>query len=72
MDYSGDLKSKIVRILNGQKQVGLQMAPISNGILNLEAHHLKSGQKYLDFQCSVFKKVVTIVIAIVKARPFEI
>ena len=30
--YSGDLKSDLVWILNGPKQVGLQMVWISNGI----------------------------------------
>ena len=32
VNYSGDLKSRLVWILNGQKEVGLQMVRISNGI----------------------------------------
>ena len=35
--YSGDLKSNLVYISNGPKQVGLQMVWISNGIWNPEA-----------------------------------
>ena len=35
--YSGDLKCELVCILNGQKEVGLQMVWISNGIRNPEA-----------------------------------
>ena len=35
--YSVDLKSGLVWILNGHKQVGLQMVQIFNGIWNLEA-----------------------------------
>ena len=37
ISYSGDLKSDLVWILNGSKQVGLQMVWISNGISNPEA-----------------------------------
>ena len=72
--YSGDLKSDLVWISNGPKQVGLQMVWISNGIWNPEAqpfeirtngrhfvkNHLKSGQKRPDFEW-----------LIAKARPFE-
>ena len=57
MNYSGDLKSDLVWISNGPKQVGLQMVWISNGIWNPEAqpfeirtngrhfvkNHLKTG-----------------------------
>ena len=32
LEYSGDLKSKPDRILNGRKEVGLQMVRIFNGI----------------------------------------
>ena len=74
MLYSGDLKSDLVWISNGPKQVGLQMVWISNGIWNPEAqpfeirtngrhfvkNHLKSGQKRPDFEW-----------LIAKARPFE-
>ena len=38
--YSGDLKSGLVWILNGRKEVGLQMVSILNGIWNLEAQPL--------------------------------
>ena len=31
-NYSGDLKSELVRILNGQKEVSLQMVYTLNGI----------------------------------------
>ena len=31
-ENNGDLKSQLVWILNGQKEVGVQMVPISNGI----------------------------------------
>ena len=37
MKYSGDLKSGLVRILNSQKEDGLQMLQILNGIWNPEA-----------------------------------
>ena len=61
---SGNLKSGLVWILNGQKEVGLQIVRILIGILCLEAqefgiwtngshvvkNHLKSGQKSLDFE----------------------
>ena len=36
-NYRGDLKSGLVWILNGQKQFGLQMVWILNGICNPEA-----------------------------------
>ena len=72
--------------LNGQKEVGLQIVQISNGIWNREAqpfeiwtnghhfvvNHLKSGPKSLDFQWSGFQMVGTIAIVIAKAQPFEI
>ena len=35
--YSGDLNSRLVWILKGQKEVGFQMVQISNGIWNTEA-----------------------------------
>ena len=75
--FSWDLKSGIVSILNDQKEVGLKMVWISNGIWNPEVqpfeirHHfvrnqLKSRQKCLDFEWSGFQIVGTIVIAIAK------
>ena len=78
-------KSDLVWISNGQKEVGLQMVQISNGIWNLEAqpfeictygrhfvkNHLKSGQKHLDFEWSSLWMVDTIAIAIAKAPPYE-
>ena len=83
--YSKDLKSNLVWISNGPKEIGLQMVWVSNGILNLEAqpfeirknschfikNHLKSGQKSLDFEWSGFWMVWTRAIAIAKAQPFE-
>ena len=56
--YSGDLKSGLVWITNGQREVELQMDWILNAIWNLETHkfeiqtndrhfvknHLKSGK----------------------------
>ena len=39
--YSGDLKCELVCILNGQKEVGLQMVWISNGIRNPEAQQFE-------------------------------
>ena len=62
--YSGDLKSGLVWITDGQKEVELQMDWILNAIWNLEAqtfeiqtndrhfvkNHLKSGQECLDFK----------------------
>ena len=61
--YRGDLKSVLVWILNGQKEVGLQIVPILNGIWNMETqpfeifiighhfvkNHLKSRQKMFRF-----------------------
>ena len=61
-------------ILNGQKEVGLQIVQILNVIWNLEAqpfeiqtngrhfikNHLKSGQKSPDFEWSGFQMVGTI------------
>ena len=41
--YSGDLKSVLVWISNGQKEVGLQMVWISNGIWNPEAQPFEIG-----------------------------
>ena len=35
--YSGDLKSRLVWILNGQEEIGLQMVQILNGIWDPEA-----------------------------------
>ena len=83
--YSGDLKSWLVWILNGRKEVGLQMVQISNLIWNSKAqpfeirtngchfikNHLKSRQKHIDFEWSSFWMVGTIAIAIAKAQPFE-
>ena len=72
--YSGDLKSRLVWISNGQKEVGFQMVRILNGIWNLEApafeiqtngrqfvnKYLKSGQNRSYFELSVFWMVGTI------------
>ena len=63
-DPSGDLKSRLVWILNGQREFALQMVKNLNWIWNSEAqpseiwtnghhfvkNHLKSGQKGLDFE----------------------
>ena len=84
MIYSGDLISGLVWILNSQKEVGLQMVRILNGIQNPEAQpfeiwtngchfvkkHLKCGQKCLDFEWSSFQMVGTIAIAMAKAQSF--
>ena len=84
--YSGDLKSGLVWITNGQKEVELQMDWILNAIWNLEAqtfeiqtndrhfvkNHLKSGQKCLDFKWSSFWMVGSIAIPKAKAWLFEI
>ena len=63
-DYSGDLKSGLVLILNCRKEVGLKKGRISNEIWNPEAQpsgkmatilikkHLKSGQKHPNFDIS--------------------
>ena len=62
--YNGNLKSRLVRILNGQKEIGLQMVQIKNEIWNLEVQpfeiqtngchfvqkHLKPWQKCPDFK----------------------
>ena len=80
--YNGDLKSGLVWIFNGQKEVGLKIVWILNGFCTPEAqpfelrtnghhfvkHHLKSGQKCPDFEWSSFQMVGTIAIA--KAWPF--
>ena len=39
--YSGDLKSRCIRIWNGRKEVGWRMVQISNGIYNPEAGPLE-------------------------------
>ena len=66
--YKIDLKSGLVWILSGQKEVGLQIVWILSGIWNLEAqpyeiistwhhfvkNHLKFGQKYPDYDWSRF------------------
>ena len=44
MDYNGDLKSGLVWIFYGQKEIALQKVWILNGIWNPEAQPLKSGQ----------------------------
>ena len=81
--YSGDLKAGLVWILNGQKEVGLQIFWILNGIWDMEAqpfeiwtkghrfviNHLKSWQKCPDFEWSGYQMVG--IIAIAKAWPFE-
>ena len=75
----------LVWILNGQKEVGLQMVRIWKGIWNPLAqpfeiwtsgrhfvnNHLKYGQKYPNLEWSSFRMVGTIAIAQAKARPFE-
>ena len=85
VEHNGDLKSGLVWISNGQKEVGLQMVWISNRNWYPEAqpfeiwingplfvkNHLKSGHKRSDFECSSFQMVWTIAIAIAKAWPFE-
>ena len=85
VNCSGDLKSQLVWILNGRKEVGLQMVRILNGIWNLEAqpfeiringchfikNHLKSGQNCTDFEWFGFWMVGTRAIDIGKAQPFE-
>ena len=74
-----------VWILNGQKEVGLQIVWILNWIWNLEGqpfemwtngchfvkNHLKSRQKRTDFKWPGFRMVKTKAIAIAKAQPFE-
>ena len=80
-EYSGDLISGLVWILNGRKEVGLQMVWIPKGIWNLEAQpfeiqtnglhfvrqkHLKFGQKCPDLEWSGFQMVGTIAISIAK------
>ena len=76
--YSGDLKSGLGWIPNGQKKVDLQIVRISDGIWNPESqpvefqtngrhyikNHLKSGQKCPDFDLSGFQMVGTIAIAL--------
>ena len=46
--FSGDLKSRYVLILNGQKEVSLQMVRISNGIWNPEAQPFEIWTNYRD------------------------
>ena len=47
--YSGDLKSGLVWILNGRKEVGLQMVRISNGILNLKGQPFETWMNGCHF-----------------------
>ena len=86
VQYSGEIKSGLVWISTGQKEVGLQMIRILNGIWNPEVqpfeirtnlshffeNHFKSGQLCQDFKWSGFWMVGTTSIAIAKAWPFEI
>ena len=44
MDYRGDLKSELVWISNGQKEVGLQIVCILMGYEIWKLNHLKSGE----------------------------
>ena len=62
-DYSGDLKSRLICILNGQKDVGFQMGSKIWKAQQFEIRingrhffnkHLKSGQKFLYFERSWF------------------
>ena len=62
--YSGDLKSRPVRILNSLKEVGLQMVSISNGIWNPESQPFEIRTKMSEFQ-------MVEAIDIAKAGPFE-
>ena len=84
--YSWDLKSWLVWISNGQKEVGLQRVWILNGIWNPEAqpfdiwtfgrhfvkNHLKSWQNIWISNGLVFKwlELGTVARAISKAQPF--
>ena len=83
---SGDLKSWLVLISNGQKEFGLQMVHILNGIWNPEAlpfeirtkdHHfvknlLKSRQKCPDFERSGFQMDSAIAKGIAQASENQI
>ena len=76
------ISSGLVWILNGQKEAGLQMVRILNGIWNWKPNHFiknywKSWLNCLYFERSGFQMVGTIAIAIakpdhLKTRPFEI
>ena len=68
----------LVWILNGQKEVGLQMVRISNGIENPGAQpfcrkpfELRPKRKKSGFLMSVFLMVETLAMAMAKALPFE-
>ena len=50
IEYSGDLNSRLVWILNGSKEVGLQMIQISNGIWNPEAQPFEIQTKMSEFR----------------------
>ena len=67
-DYSGDLKSELVGILNGQKEVGLQIVWISNGIWNPEVQPFEIRCPFVK---NHFKFGHFIAIAIAKDQLFE-
>ena len=84
--YSGDLKSGLAWIPNGQKKVVTQVDHKDTIVIFLMGNatiwnpnkwppfvknHLKSGQICLGFERSGFQMVGTVAIAIAKARPFE-
>ena len=48
-----DLKSELVWILNGQKEVGLQMVPILNGIWKPEAQPFEIQTIYISVHCKI-------------------
>ena len=67
---SGDLQFGLVWILNGQKEVGLQMVQILKGIWNPKVQPFEiptNGRKRPDFEWSGFQMVRTIA----TAQPFE-
>ena len=81
--YSGDLKSGLVWILNGQKEVGLQMVQISNGIWNPEAQLFEiqtNGRHFVKTFWNLDKNIQILngpvfemigTIALAKPQPFE-
>ena len=72
--YSGDLKSGLVWIWNGQKEVGLQMVWISNGIWSPEAKPFEIRTKWPPFCQKPFEIQTNISgfwMTIAKDQPFE-